>query len=77
MTETTNLAPSEPTWERAMSLPDDAALDDAADIVRLLDKRPGLDQEEIADELGLDHWRTFEITNAMGEAGILCHAKEE
>ena len=73
---TTNLCPSAPGWERTCALPEPGDLDLAADIVRLIDSRPGLDSEEIARSLGIGDWDSFRVTAALCEAGILGVARE-
>lgn len=76
MTVTTNLELGAPEWQMAVRYPD-GSLDDAARIIRLLDRSPGLDQEEIAEALGIDHWRSHEICDALCRGGILGLAKEK
>ena len=73
MTETTNLAPSAPAWERATTLRA-GTLEDAAQVFRRIHDHPGVDGEEIANALGLDHLLTHQITWALGEMGVVGEA---
>lgn len=73
-TVTTNLGPSAPAWDRTCALPGAGDLDLAADVVRTLDRIPGLDAEELARLLGTGDWRMAEVTAALMGAGILGEA---
>lgn len=73
MTETTNLAPSTPAWECAATFPP-GSLDDAARVFRLIHDDYGLDGEQIAIVLGLEHPLTHQIIWALGAMGVVGEA---
>lgn len=73
---TTNLCPSAPVWDRTCGLQSPDDLDLAAEVVRLVDRIPGLDAEEVARILGVDNYTAWHVTAALVEVGILGEAKD-